>query len=98
MINNTVMFAFVAGLLSSLVFMGAKAWFKDLGLKMSWWKWLLAILWYILLNFFVFLDFTLIGEGETSATLRLVLFQSVVVIILGVGLIRILWSGRQKRH
>ena len=96
MITNTVLFSFAVGALSGLVIAGAVAWAKDLGLKMTWWKWLLVILWYILFNFFVFMDFTLIGEGETGAGLKLLLFQGLIMIILGVGLVRLIWAGRKK--
>ncbi len=97
MITNLVLFVFIAGAVTGLVAAGAIAWAKDLGLKMTWWKWLLAALWYILLNFFIFLDFTMIGEGESGAGLKLLFFQGVLMIILFVGLVRLLWSGREKR-
>jgi hypothetical protein len=97
MITNLVLFVFVVGAVTGLVVAGAIAWAKDLGLKMTWWKWLLAALWYLLLNFFVFLDFTMIGEGETNAGLKLLFFQGVLVIILFVGLVRLLWAGREKK-
>jgi hypothetical protein len=97
MITNLVLFVFVAGAVTGLVVAGAIAWAKDLGLKMTWWKWLLTALWYVLLNFFVFLDFTMIGEGETGAGLKLLFFQGVFMIILFVGLVRILSAGREKR-
>lgn len=96
MITNTVLFAFIVGALSGLVITGAIAWAKDLGLRMTWWKWLLVALWYLLLNFFVLMDFTLIGEGEPGAGLRLLLFQGIIMIILGVGLVRLLWAGRER--
>jgi hypothetical protein len=97
MITSTVVFAFIIGAVTGLVISSADAWARDLGLKMTWWKWLLAGFWYFLLNFFVFLDFTFIGEGETGAGLKLLLFQAVILIILGVGLARLLWAGRQKQ-
>ncbi len=96
MIANTVLFAFVFGAVTGLVIAGAIAWAKDLGLRMSWWNWLLAGLWYVLLNFFVFLDFTMIGEGEPGAGWKMLLFQGVIMIILGVGLVRIIWAGSKK--
>ena len=96
MITSLVFFVFVVGAVTGLVVAGAIAWAKDLGLKMTWWKWLLAALWYILLNFFVFLDFTMIGEGESSAGMKLLFFQGVFMIIFFVGLVRLLWAGREK--
>ena len=96
MITNTVLFSFIVGAVTGLVIAGAVVWVKDLGLKMTWWKWLLTALWYILLNFCVFMDFTFIGEGETGAGLKLLLFQAVIMVISGVGLVRLLWAGREK--
>jgi len=96
MIDKLVVFSFIVGAMSGLVILAAIAWVKDLGLKMTWWKWLLAALWYLVLNFFIFLDFTFIGEGEGSAGLKLLLFQGVIMVILGVGLVRMLWAGRIK--
>ena len=96
MITNTVLFAFIIGAVSGLVAAGAVAWARDLGLKMTWWKWLLTITWYLLLNFSVLLAFTMMGEGETAAGWKLLLFFGIILIILGVGLARLLWMGREK--
>ena len=87
----------VAGAVTGFVVAGVISWTKDLGLKMTWWKWLLAAFWYLLLNFFVFPDFTMIGEGEPSAGLKLLFVQGVLMIILFVGLARLLWLGREKK-
>ncbi|MCK4762105.1 MAG: hypothetical protein KAW12_07890 [Candidatus Aminicenantes bacterium] len=94
MINGTVFFAFVVGALSGLVAAGAVIWAKDLRLKMTWWKWLPALLWYLLLNFSVLLAFTMIGEGETGAGLKMLVFFGVILVILGAGLVRLLLAGR----
>jgi len=95
MITNTVLFAFIIGALLGLVIAAALAWAKDLGLVMNWWKWGLTALWYLLLNFCIFLDFTMIGEGETGAGLRMLLFQGLIMIVLGAGLVRLLMTGRK---
>ena len=97
MISNIVVRFFVVGALTGLVVAGAIVWARALRLKMRWWKWLLAVLWYFLLNFFVLLDFTMIGEGEVSAGWKMLFFQFLFMIILGVGLGRILLAGREKR-
>jgi len=97
MITTLELFVFLIGGFTGLIVAGAIAWTKDLGLKMTWWKWLLAALWYILLNFFVFLDFTLIGEGESGAGLKLLFVQAIFMIVLLVGLVRLLGAGRQKQ-
>jgi hypothetical protein len=82
-------------MMSGLVVAGAIVWVKDLGLKMTWWKWLLSILWYLLLNFAVLLAFTMMGEGETGAGWKLLLFFGIILIITGVGLVRLLLMGRK---
>ena len=96
MINNIVIFAFIVGLLTGPVVYAAIYWARELKLKMYWWKWLLVALWYILLLFFICADFTLIGEGEAGAGWKLLLLQTITMIILAVGLFRLVWAGRNK--
>ena len=94
MITNLVIFAFITGLFSGAVIVGTNAWVKDLGLKMTWWKWLLSAIWYILFLLLVFASFTFIGEGETVAGWKILGISAVVIVILGTGLARILAAGR----
>ena len=94
MITNLVIFAFITGLLSGAVAMGAGSWARALGLNMNWWKWLLSALWYILLLFSVFAAFTLIGEGESGAGWKVLGIAVVVLVVLGAGLARILLAKR----
>ncbi len=95
MITNLVIFAFITGLLSGGVIVGAIAWSKAL-LKLNWWKCLLAGLWYLLLLVLVFAAFTLIGEGESVAGWKTLGIATVVMVILGTGLFRILLTGREN--
>jgi len=95
MITNTNIFIFIAGLLTVPVIIGFMTWVLDRKLSMNWWKWLLTALWYVLLIFFVFMDFTLIGEGERDGGLKMLAFEAVFMIILGAGLLRLLFKGRQ---
>jgi hypothetical protein len=96
MITKLVIFAFITGLLSGGVVVGAITWSKALGLKLNWWKWLMAGVWYLLLLVLVFAAFTLIGEGESLAGLKILGIASVVMVILGAGLSRVLLSGRMN--
>jgi len=98
MITNLVIFAFLTGLLSGAVIVGAIIWAKELGLKMNWWKWLLAVIWYLLLLFLVFAAFTFIGEGEPAAGWKVIGISVVVLIILGTGLIRLIFTGRERKE
>ena len=90
MITNLVIFAFIVGLLTGAVVVGAITWAKALGLKMTWWRWLLSALWYSLLLFLVFAAFTFIGEGEPAAGWKTVGISAVLLVILGAGLVRVL--------
>jgi len=94
MITNLVVFAFIVGLLTGAVVMGATSWAKLLGLRMSWWRWLLSALWYILLLFLLFAAFTFMGEGEVAAGWRTIGISAVLMVILGAGLARILLASR----
>lgn len=94
MLTTKMILAFVVGIVTVPIILAARAWARDLKLRMNWWKWGLLAVWYFLLIFFIFLDFTFIGEGEVEAGWKLLLFQLVIMIILGAGLGRILWNGR----
>jgi hypothetical protein len=97
MITDFVVFAFIIGALLGVVVPAAVVWARDLRLKMTWWKWLLAALWYLLLGFSVISAFTLVGEGEAAAGMRMLMFSGVITIILGVALVRVLFAGREKQ-
>jgi hypothetical protein len=92
MITNLVIFAFIVGLLTGAVVVGAITWAKDLGLRMTWWKWLLAAIWYVLFLFLFFAAFTFMGEGEPIAGWRTLGISTVILVILGAGMVRILKS------
>ena len=96
MITNLVVFAFITGLFSGAVIIGAITWAKDLGLNMKWWKWLLTAIWYLLFLFLVFAAFTFIGEGEPAAGWKTMGISTVLMVILGAGLFRLLVAGRDK--
>ena len=94
MITNLVIFAFITGLFSGGVIVGAITWAKDLGLNMKWWKWSLTALWYFLLLFLVFAAFTFIGEGEPAAGWKTLGIAALLMVLLGTGLVRIIATGR----
>ncbi len=62
-------------------------WAADLGVQMTWWKWVLAALWYALLSFSLAGGFTLLGEKEPAAWYKFMGFHLILTIILGI----ILW-------
>ena len=96
MITNLVILAFIVGLLTVPVIIGVVIWTTDLKLKMTWWKWVLTAIWYIMLMFFILASFTFMGEGEVSAGWKSLIAEAVLMIVLGAGLVRILLAGREK--
>jgi hypothetical protein len=89
-------FWIVMGLIYALVIVSAKTWAKDIGLKMNWWKWTLASLWYSFLSIGVAAGFTLLGEFETKAGYYFIAITLTVMTILGVGLWRLISTGRER--
>lgn len=80
------LFWIVMGLIYALMIAGAPAWARDLGLQMTWWKWVLATLWYGLLSVSIAASFTLMGEKEPRAGQLALGLTLVIMIALGVGL------------
>lgn len=89
-------FWIVMGLIYALVASGFKLWTEDLGLKMTWWKWLLSGLWYAILSITVAGGATLIAENEARAGFYMWGFFGVITIVLGVVLWRILVAKPKK--
>ena len=77
-------FWIVMGLLYALIIAGAPSLAQDLGLQMSWWKWVLSAVWYIFLSYTFAGAFTLLGEKEPGAWYRFLGFYLIITIILGV--------------
>jgi hypothetical protein len=84
------LFWMVMGALWVLIGVSASIWAKDLGLKMNWWKWVLVVVWYLLVWLTVATPLTLIGENEAQAGLKIIPFLIVPVVVLGVALWRLL--------
>ena len=84
------LFWMVMGALSVLIGIGAALWAKDLGFKMNWFKWVLVVIWYLLLLLTVASPFTMIGENEAVAGFRIIPFLVVPTVVLGVALWRYL--------
>lgn len=71
-----------------LVIAGAGIWARDLGLQMTWWKWLLATGWYAGLSIGLGAGMTLIGEKGPRAAYYLLGLPLLIAIIAGM----VLWS------
>ena len=79
-------FWIIMGLLFALIIAGAPIWAQDLGLQMTWWKWILSGLWYVLLSFTFAGSFTLLGEREPGAWYKFMGFHLIIVVVSGVVL------------
>lgn len=87
--NSTIfepMFWIIMGVLYTVFGISMTYWAKDLKLKMNWWKWLLAIIWFIFLNVTIAAGFTLIGENEARAGIYFLGVFGTLFIVLGAGL------------
>ncbi|MBW2066655.1 MAG: hypothetical protein JRJ03_17230 [Deltaproteobacteria bacterium] len=73
----------VMGLIYALTIAGAPIWAEDLGLAMTWWKWILVALWYLLLSFTFAGSFTLLAEKEPGAWYRFLGSHLALCVILG---------------
>ena len=82
--NDSAIFWMVMGALSVLVGISATYWAKDLGFKMNWFKWVLVVLWYLFFWLTVASPFTLIGENEATAGLKIIPFLLVPLVVFGV--------------
>ncbi len=89
-------FFFILGIFFLVTLIGARIWFEDMGMKMNWWKWLLTIIWWFLLMGTLAAPMTLLAEREPKGALGTLGLAGIVTIILGVGLWRLLASGREK--
>lgn len=83
-------FWFLMGMLFVLVAAGFNAFAQDRGWKMTWWKWVLTSVWYLIFSLSFYAWGTLIGEGFPGAGLWLGLLGLFISAVLGVGLWRLL--------
>ena len=83
-------FWLLMGVLLVLVAAAFKAFAEDRGWTLTWWKGLLALIWYGLVWLTIYSGSTLAGENEGSAGVKLILFGLFICLILGVGLWRLM--------
>ena len=84
------------GAVSVLIVVSANEWLKDSGIVMSWWKWLVSVVWYIIMMMTLAAPFTLMGEGEVGAGWRMLLFSLPIIIISGFVVFRIIQISPKK--
>jgi hypothetical protein len=87
-------------LLNGVILTVVALWFKDFaegkGWAMTWWKWLLTGIWYLIFTTSFYAWGTLIGENFPGAGFKFFLLGFFVSLILGVGLWRLLAAGSKK--
>jgi hypothetical protein len=92
---TTGTFWFIMGILSVGVFAGAKILFEERGFAMSWWKWTLVVVWWLLLFVTAAAPMTLLAEREPKGAWGTLGIFGVLTVVLGVGLWRVLASGKK---
>lgn len=85
------------GAVTVVIGLGAHAWLQDRQIPMPWWKWIILGLWYVAALGGIAAPFTIMGEDELGAGLRLLAVNLPVVVITGFVVWRILEIGRAKR-
>ena len=90
-------FWFVEGILAVLAVIGLKVWMEDRSTPMGPWKWLLVAAWMVLLGFTIAFIGTSVGEKELVAAEKGGILFSVICIVTGAGVWRLLQIGRVKK-
>ena len=90
------LFWLLEGLLLALAIAGLRAWLAGRGIVMTFWKWLLVVLWILTTGFTIAFVGTSLGEGEPTAALRGGIMFGVVAIIMGVAFWRIIRGQRRR--
>jgi hypothetical protein len=88
MFFNSGIFWFLMGILFVLVAAGFRAFARDRGWIISWWKAALAIVWYGLLMLSFYAWGTLAGENEGVAGFRILVLGLFICVVTGI----ILWK------
>ena len=88
-------FWFIEGVLAVLVVIGLKTWAEDKGVPMSYWKWILFVVWVLFFGFTLAFIGTSLGEGEPHAAVIGGIVFGLISIISGVGLWRLVLTGKK---
>lgn len=102
MLNNSnfvePLFWIIMGVLYTLFVAGLAAWFKDMKIRMNWWRWTLVVLWFTFLSLVVAGGFTLIGENEKRAGLMFMAFSGPAILVAGIALGRMLIRDKDEEE
>ena len=94
---NSGLFWFVEGILATVFILGARAWLEDRGIPMTWWKWVIMILWMLGVGAGIAFVGTSLGENEKTAAVKGGVVLGVAAIISGFGLWRLIHRGRSEK-
>jgi len=98
MFFDSSFFWFLMGTLFILAAAGFRAFAKDRGWIISWWKAVLALIWYAIFTFSFYAYGTLMGENETSAGLKILVLGLFVCLVLGIVIWRSLVPKTIRIH
>ena len=92
---NSAFFWFTEGVLVCLAVIGFKVWMEDRKIPMPFWKWILLGLWALFFGFTIAFVGTNLGEKEPKAALLGGIIFGLLTVISGVGLWRVLKTGKK---
>jgi hypothetical protein len=92
-LDLTFVYWIAFGAVTVLIIRGANAWLADRGIRMSWWRWAILMLWYSAALAGIAAPFTIMGEHEVAAGWRFLTFNLPVIIISGFTVWRALKLG-----
>jgi hypothetical protein len=90
MFFNSSFFWFLMGILFILAAAGFSAYAKDRGWVISWWKAILALIWYAIFALSFYAYGTLMGENEAGAGSKILGLGLFVSLVLGLIIWRLL--------
>ena len=89
-------FWFAEGVMFVLALIGLKVWMEDRGVPMRMWKWITVMMWMLMCGFTIAFIGTSVGENEIVAAEKGGIIFSVICVITGVVVWRLLQIGRVK--
>ena len=92
------MFWFIEGILFIVLLIALRAWLKEKSAPMTWWKWILLVVWIFLAGFTAAFFGTNIGEGEYTAAFRGGGASAIIVLIYALVLLRVLGITGGRKH
>lgn len=92
-------FWFIEGVFFVVLILALRAWLKQKGAAMTWWKWILLVVWIFMAGFTAAFIGTNLGEGEITAAVRGGGGSAVLVLIYALVLMRVLGitSSRNRK-